>query len=112
MLWFADTTLRGILLKKSANKSIISGAESYDRRRQKLFFCFEMYEDRTSKLGLVDCSEPSVIDFGQGCVAGMPSREAKLKRTKKVAVFDNLVRCLWIWFSRRLVKKKREEILI
>ena len=30
-------------------------------------------------LGLVDCSEPSVTDSDQGCVAGMQLAEAKLK---------------------------------
>ena len=51
---------------------------------------FEIQEDCASKLGLVDCSEPSVTDSDQGCVAGMPLAKARLKRMKKVSVFDEL----------------------
>ena len=57
----------------SANILLISGAESYDRRGQKLF-------SDLGTLHLVDRSEPSVTDSDQGCVACMPLVEASLKQ--------------------------------
>ena len=46
--------------------------------------------DCTSKLGLVNCRKSSVTDSDQGCVVGVPLAEARLKRMKTVAVFDEL----------------------
>ena len=51
---------------------------------------FEIWEDCTSELGLVDCSEPSVTNSDQGCVARMPLTKARLKGMKKFAVFYGL----------------------
>ena len=77
---FVDTNLRGKLVMNSANQLTISEGGSYDRRGQKLF---EILEDCTSKLGLVDCSEPSVTDSDLGCVAGMPLTKATLGRMNR-----------------------------
>ena len=75
MFCLVETTLRVILLTDSANILLISGAESYDRRDVKVFGGSR----RTSR-----------SDSDQGCVAGIPLAKARLKRMKKVSVFDGL----------------------
>ena len=80
-------TFRGILLTDFANISLIF---EQNRMIDEIKSFVEIWEDCASKLGLVDCSKPSVTDSDQGCVAGMPLVKGRLKRMKKVLVFYEL----------------------